>query len=210
MKTLKKILVVAAALAALAVYVFYGTFYGMIAGEEIRRNVPPKELLIWGTPGFMLLVALRWAYKNYWVDWIHLPLAIAWTAIALGGEKYIAGAYSLTKWEVGGGYLFGMLAFAFALFVPLHLWEIKIPQLVEPARKRLVAAYGFTTATLLVQLFLRFGAETWIRNTPDAWGWLVSLAAITAMLGALGYVLWQLHRSTRCFLVFWPSRPHYQ
>jgi len=151
--------------------------------------------------------SLHWAYNEGWIDWIHVPLTIAWVAIALGGEKYIAGAYSITKWEVGGGYLFGMLAFALALFVPLHLWEIKIPQLVESSRKRLIAAYGFTVATLLVQCFLRFGAETWIRNTPDVWGWGVSLIAISAGIALLGCMLVQLHRSTRCF-PFLPSQPH--
>ena len=139
MNTLKRILVIAAALAALV----FGV-YGVVFIEEV-----PFVWSAYGLGGILLLSLLWWAYRCEWVDWIHLPLTIAWAAIALGGEKYIAGAYSLTRWEVGDAFLFGMLALALALFVPIHLWDLSFPHLVKSAQRRILAAYGATIAILL-------------------------------------------------------------
>ncbi|GEM_PF-2754008 len=199
MKILKNSVLVV--LGALALLIGYFVLY-----EEPN----PLQLMITTgiCGGILLLSLLWWAYKRGWVDWIHLPLTIAWAAIALGGEKYIAASYSLTKWEVGDAFLFGMLALAIALFVPIHLCDLSFPHLVQSARRRILAAYGFTIATLLVQCFLRFSAESWLRSEPDIWGFATYWIAIMAMLGALGYALWQLHRSTH-WVPFLPSQiPH--
>lgn len=151
---------------------------------------------------------LTGAYRRKLVDWIHLPLVLIWTAFALGGEKYIAGEYSLTKWEVGDGYLFGTLVLGLAAFLPLHIWELK-DRPVETSRNRLIAFFGTLCATMAIQAFLRFNAEAWVRRTLDAWGFGIAFVVTLCTVAVLGFVLIRLQQATK-WVPFLPSlmTPH--
>ena len=161
----------------------------------------------------MIVIAtciLKFAYEVEWIDWIHVPLGFAWLVVALWGEKYVAGPYALTPWTIGDAYLLGDLILAMGMLAPLLIWELgQGKERVEAVRRLVAASCGLVTATLLLQGFLRFGAEMGVRITPDPWGLGMAFLAYCAGLAIVVFFLMQVQRASGFVWFLRSSRHHH-